>query len=126
MKKLSVVYVKPIDSHYTPTGAYDGTIKVWNSTTGEELMTLLGHKENHIESLAISPDGKRIVSGSFTSTKLWDAETGAELMTISDEYGAMGLAFSPDGNTIAGAGGPQRGDISLWQSDTWNTVSSSN
>lgn len=106
-----------LDGDRIVTGAYDGTIKVWDSATGDQLMTLLGHKENHIESLAISPDGKRIVSGSFASTKLWDAVTGAELMTVSDEYGAMGLAFSPDGKTVAGGCGPKPGDITLWESD---------
>jgi WD40 repeat protein/tRNA A-37 threonylcarbamoyl transferase component Bud32 len=114
---ISTILFTP-DGDRIITGAYDGTIKVWDSATGDQLMTLLGHKENHIESLAISPDGKRIVSGSFASTKLWDAVTGAELMTISDEYGAMGLAFSPDGKTIAGGCGPKPGDITLWESES--------
>jgi len=104
------------DSERIVSGAYDGTVRIWDSATGSQLMTLLGHKENHIESLALSPDGKRIVSGSFASTKLWDIDSGAELMTISDEHGAMGLAFSPNGKTIAGGCGPQEGDITLWQS----------
>ncbi|MGD8499221.1 MAG: protein kinase [Phycisphaerales bacterium] len=104
------------DGERIVSGAYDGTVRVWDSAAGDQLMTLLGHKEYHIESLAISPDGKRIVSGSFATTKMWDTNTGAELMTISDERGALGLAFSPDGRTIAGAAGPQKGDITLWES----------
>jgi WD40 repeat protein len=82
-------------------------------------MTLLGHKENHIESLAISPDGTRIVSGSFSSVKLWDTETGAELMTISSGHSTYALAFSPDGKTIAGGTTLGQGEddrrIVLWE-----------
>jgi WD40 repeat protein len=101
------------------SGAYDGTIKVWDSGTGDELMALFGHKESHIESLAISPDGNRIVSGSFSSVRLWDTKTGAELMTISAGHSVHALAFSPDGETIAAGTSDERKntyDIVLWQS----------
>ena len=77
-------------------------------------MKLSGHKESHIESLAISPDGTRIVSGSFAETKLWDVATGTELMMISADHAVYALAFSPDGKTIAGAGDDK--DIFLWES----------
>jgi len=77
-----------------------------------------------VEAVAVSPDGKRIVSGSFITAKVWDAETGAELMTLPSNE-PLAVAFSPDGKTIAGAGGPQESDISLWQSGTWDTAGSS-
>jgi hypothetical protein len=46
------------------------------------LLTLSGH-ERWVSSVAFSPDGKRIVSGSEDDTlKVWDASTGKELMTL--------------------------------------------
>ena len=105
------------DGERLVSGAYDGTIRIWDYETGDQVMTILGHKQKNIESLAISPDGKRIVSGSFSTVKIWDASTGAELMTISPEHGALGLAFSPDGKTIAGTRGRLGpNDIILWSS----------
>ncbi|MCT7956327.1 WD40 repeat domain-containing protein [Laspinema palackyanum] len=37
--------------------------KIWNLKTGELLDTLTGHTDS-VESLAISPDGRTLVSGS--------------------------------------------------------------
>jgi WD40 repeat protein len=108
----SVVFTP--DGRRIVSGSYDGTVRVWDAKTGDELMKLIGHKKN-VDAVSVSPDGKRIASGSFISAKVWDAETGAELMTLPSD-GAMGIAFSPDGKTIAGTGGPQEGDVSLWQS----------
>ncbi len=105
------------------SGAGDATIRIWDTKTGDELMTLYGHKD-YIELLAISPDGTRIVSVSHDgTTKVWDTATGVELMTLPGISG--GIAFSPDGSMIAGGGGPQDGDITLWKSGIRPTVGSS-
>lgn len=108
------------------SGGYDAAVKIWDMSTGNELMMLLGHKDN-VYAVAVSPDGKRIVSSSYHSAKVWDTETGAELMTIAADRDQpiVNVAFSPDGKTIAGAGGPQEGDISFWQSGNWETAGSS-
>ena len=50
---------------------------MWNAETGEELIPpLLGHRED-ILSVAFSPDGKQIVSGSADNAiRVWHAEIG--------------------------------------------------
>ncbi|MEJ2701309.1 MAG: hypothetical protein P8Z79_02600, partial [Sedimentisphaerales bacterium] len=87
------------------------TVRIWDAETGDEVMTLFGHNKN-VEALALSPDGKRIVSGSFITAKLWDANTGTELMTLPSND-VLAVAFSPDGRTIAGGDG---NDVILWES----------
>ena len=43
----------------------DETIRVWDAETGKEIIPPLeGHSDN-IYSVAFSPDGKKIVSGSY-------------------------------------------------------------
>jgi WD40 repeat protein len=51
-------------------------VKVWDAQTGQELLTLKGHT-NLVTSVAFSPDGQRLVSGSADDTvKVWDASLG--------------------------------------------------
>jgi WD40 repeat protein len=52
------------------------TIKVWNLEVGKETLTLRGHT-GRVLSLALSPDGKRLFSGSADHTiKVWDFDAG--------------------------------------------------
>ena len=48
----------------------------------EQKCTLRGHS-NYVTSVAYSPDGKHIVSGSFDKTvKIWDSTTGKEVSVL--------------------------------------------
>jgi len=86
-------------------------------SSDESCMTLSGHS-NMVFGLAVSPDGKRIASGSFDKTvKVWDAETGAELMTLrGHEKRVDPVSFSPDGTKIAS--GSQDTTIKLWDAES--------
>ena len=45
------------------SGSRDKTVRVWDAATGLEALSLKGHTSS-VSSVAFSPDGKRIVSGS--------------------------------------------------------------
>ena len=52
---------------------------MWDALTGTELQQLNGHT-GYVTSVAFSPDGIHIISGSWDkSVQVWDASTGAEL-----------------------------------------------
>ena len=66
-----------------------------------DLLTLKGHI-NGVDSVAFSPDGTRIVTGSEDKTaKVWDAKTGSETLTLKGHTREVtSVAFSPDGTRI--------------------------
>ena len=63
-----------------PNGAEQGDGQsAFKAVTRLQVCTLRGHAYS-VLSVAFSPDGKRIVSGSQDNlVKVWDAETGAEV-----------------------------------------------
>lgn len=83
---------------------YNHTLKIFDAATGECLQTLTGHTKFAI-SVAYSPDGTHIVSGSVDkSVKIWDAATGECLKTLTGHTDLVyTVAYSPDGSRILSA-----------------------
>ena len=62
------------------------------------MLALNGHTQP-LSSVAFSPDGKRIATGSGDQTvRVWDAETGTEKLALKGHV-VTSVAFSPDGQT---------------------------
>ncbi len=81
---------------------------------------LIGHSKMFagVRSVAISPDGKIIASGSEDYTiKLWNLETKREIRTLSGHsHFVRAVAFSPDGDMVIS--GSTDKTIKLWN---WKT-----
>jgi WD40 repeat protein len=100
------------------SGSYDDTVRLWDAVTGAALQTLEGHS-GHVSSVAFSPDGKRVVSGSWKdkTAQLWDAVTGAALQTLEGHSRAVSsVAFSPDGKRVVS--GSWDKTVQLWDAVT--------
>ncbi len=70
-----------------------------------------------VNSVAFSPDGRRIVSGGGTNIsgelKVWDAESGQETLTLKGHTTYVtSLAFSPDGRRIVSGSGDKT--LKVW------------
>jgi hypothetical protein len=92
------------DGNRLASGSIDKKVKIWETTSGNELLTLKGHS-CIVLSLAFSPDGKRLAMASVDEkVKIWDATSGTEIFTLSGHAGTVNsVAFSPDGNQLASA-----------------------
>jgi hypothetical protein len=83
------------------TGSEDNTARIWDAATGHELAKLVGH-EASVTSIAITPDGSRIITGSQDNTaRIWDATNGQELAKLSDHRGSiLAVAVTADGANV--------------------------
>ena len=82
-----------------------------------------GHK-SAVNSVAFSPDGKRIASGSSDNTiRVWDAETGAVVSGPFEGHSSSinSVAFSPDGKRVASDSDHRT--IRMWAADIVSTPS---
>lgn len=78
-----------------------------------------------VESLAFSPDGKKLVSGSFQEIAIWNPETGELVSKIPGfAHNVVALAFSADGKWLGAAGGEPTvdGEVKVYDTATWKLV----
>ncbi|MBU2509966.1 caspase family protein [bacterium] len=113
------------NGRFVATGDWIGIIRLIDLDTGKVIKYLEGlsgqvigmtdnagkltkiHKSHHdqIDSVAFSPDGRFLVSGSRDQTvKLWDVREAKEITTFNGHLaGVNSVAFSPDGRFVASA-----------------------
>ena len=78
------------------------TTKIWEITTEREVFFC--RSEGQLNSIAFSPDGQRLATGSGRGAKIWDTTSGAEVVRLREGQWVASVAFSPDGKRLATAG----------------------
>jgi WD40 repeat protein len=75
-----------------------------------------------VSSVAISPDGQTLVSGSWDNTiKIWDLRTGQQVCTLPQQPSIVeAISISPDGQTLATGGWGNI--IKLWNLTTGEEI----
>lgn len=105
-------------------------LKVWELSTGKEISSF----SNHViwpQSIAVTPDGKTVVSGSLAAgsgantLKIWDLATGRELHDLAGhDTNVNVVALAPDGRSFVSGStdrtvaGPPAETLKVWDIET--------
>ena len=123
------------DGAMLASGAADNTVRLWDVATRVNVATLkhtplrhLGTLEDgyarEVTSVAFSPDGTTLASGSNSqdiTVKLWDVATQQNIATLPGHVeGIYSVAFSPDGAKLAS--GSSDHTIKLWDVATQQNI----
>ena len=88
---------------------------------GVVLRTLTGHSDV-VTSMALSPDGKKLISGSYDKTVInWDLTTGKALRTLKGHlWKVTSVCWSNDGRYMASTG--NEGETIVWDAESGQTL----
>ena len=96
-------------------------IHLWHPNTGEYKTMIFGGYWSYQRSLTFSPDSNTLASQESRDIHLWDLTRGAHITALyqysrdteNNESGSSSIAFSPDGQLLAG-GGRYSTLVNLW------------
>ena len=105
---------------FAASGSLDGTVKLWPAATPDSQVTFR-NSAGWVGTVAFAPDGRRVASAHNGNIRIWDPRTGEEHKRVSGPPGMLGhigLAFSPDGTTLAASS--RDGVINIWDTASWD------
>ncbi|KAJ3725084.1 quinon protein alcohol dehydrogenase-like superfamily, partial [Lentinula guzmanii] len=114
--KLHTVFKRCCNAQHQ--AAFSSQINDWP----DQQVILRGHT-SHIAEVAFSPDGRRIVSGSYdSSTRIWNADTGEAIgdPLQGHSHFVTSVAFSPDGKRVVSGSADQ--SVRIWNADTGEAI----
>ena len=99
------------------------TLVVWDVEGGEELQILEGHTDS-VMAVAVTPNGKNVISGSDDNTlRVWDVESGEELRRLEGHTSWVeAVAVTPNGKNVIS--GSYDNTLKVWDIETGQVIAS--
>jgi WD40 repeat protein/serine/threonine protein kinase len=100
------------------SGSEDGSLSVWDSSTGALRRHLFGHSAG-VQAVVFDPDGLHLVSGGMDGAiKVWDTGSGKEVAAaVGSSNVVLCLAWVVPGKKLASGG--RDGQVRIWDTETW-------
>ena len=88
------------------TGSWDGSVRIWDATTGKVKAILKGNA-SRIWDMAISPDDMSLATaGQDDTVRVWDLASDRESLVLRGHSAPVeSVAYSPDGRLLISAAG---------------------
>lgn len=107
------------DGHVLASHSYDRTIKLWNLEAKQPIYTITTESDG-CKTIAITPDGKNLISTGEDSIKIWNLAIGELLRTLSKDLDYVrSFTISPDGQTLVTCGNPS---LKVWNLNTGKQI----
>jgi WD40 repeat protein len=108
----------PVNANRLGAVCGDGTIRIWDLTSGDEVLTLDAREHVPIH-LVFSPDGRHLATAGAVDhiARIWDAKTGRLIRKFEGHTRSVEcVAFSRDGNRLVT--GSQDLNVKVWDVET--------
>jgi WD40 repeat protein len=102
------------------TGGLDGTVRVWDLPTGEQVR-ILTEPHGSVQTVCVTPDGLVAAAGSDATVRLWDLATGSLVHSFAGLIDrVVALRTTPDGRDLLVA---DTASVSRWDLSTGRCTS---
>lgn len=104
------------DGKYAVLGANDGSATLWETTSGNCINTLIGHKSIIIKAVFSSDDKLLATAGWDSRIRLWEVSTGKCLKVFNHNHIINSIAFTKDGTQLLSCS--KDNTLKLWSVNT--------
>ena len=105
------------DGKTVAAGNDNGSVNIWDVTTGKRIQTISGHPSKQIHTAAFSTDSSTVTIGTKSELQIWNWQSGELDKTIPEpRCEVYSVSYSQDKNLIATAGSSKKSRI--WDAQT--------